>query len=492
MVKVTLIVFLFLLPFSILAQVEHTSEIFQTLKIKDSLLFSEGFNNRDIHQFEDLLSENFEFYHDEAGLTRSKETFITSVKDFNKLSYTPRRELVENSLEVFPLEKNGSIYGAIQTGQHRFYSIEKGKPEKLTSIGRFTHVWILEQGKWKLTRVLSYDHKEPENEIPAGLFSDRAVTDKWLVKKRVPALGIAYIHEGKVANLAVYGKNDNGKPNPDNTIFNVASLTKPITAMVALQLINAGKWNLDEPIAHYWIDPDIAADPRATRLTTRHILSHQTGFPNWRDKTKSGKLSFEFDPGTKYQYSGEGYEYLRKALEKKFARPLDQLANELLFKPLGMNDTHFFWNNTVDETRFAKWHRGDGSEYETFKNTSANAADDLLTTVSDYSKFIIFIMSGAGLKPELYHEMVSSQTPIKPRKYFGLGWWADESVNNKENALVHGGDDMGVHTIAFVLPESKEGLVIFTNCDNGTDVYIPTVQFFLGKTGDEIINVETK
>jgi CubicO group peptidase (beta-lactamase class C family) len=92
-------------------------------------------------------------------------------------------------------------------------------------------------------------------------------------------------------------------------------MTKPITTLVTLKLIEQGKWSLDEPISNYYTDPDVADDPRSKRLTTRHILSHQTGFPNWRGKNPGGKLVFEFSPGTKYQYSGEGFEYLRAVLK---------------------------------------------------------------------------------------------------------------------------------------------------------------------------------
>ena len=118
-----------------------------------------GFNTCDITQFENLISDDFEFYHDRSGITSSKAAFIVSMRDgLCKMDYKARRELVENSLEVFPLENNGVLYGAIQTGNHRFYALEKDKPEYLSSVARFTHVWLLEDGLWKLSRGLSYDH----------------------------------------------------------------------------------------------------------------------------------------------------------------------------------------------------------------------------------------------------------------------------------------------------------------------------------------------
>jgi CubicO group peptidase (beta-lactamase class C family) len=473
------------------------SELFRTLKTKDSLLFNVGFNNSDITQFEKLISENFEFYHDKAGVTSTKANFIAGMKNvLFKLPYKARRELEENSLEVHPLLKNGTLYGAIQTGTHRFYALEKDKPEYITSVAKFTHLWLLDStGNWKLARVLSYDHDEKSDAGAADdplLFKDKAVTEKWLAKNRIPTLGLGSIKDGKIEEVTVYGELAAGVPAPRNTIFNVASLTKPITALVALKLASEGKWNLNEPLYTYWLDPDIANDPRAKLLTTRHILSHQSGFPNWRGENHDRKLAFEFDPGTKYQYSGEGYEYLRMALEKKFHTTLDLLAGELIFRPLGMNDTRFFWDKTMDEKRFAPWHDGEGNLYKTYKNTEASAADDLLTTVEDYSKFMIHIMNGGGLSKELYAQMTANQVRIKNKKYFGLGWWVDEINENGENALVHGGDDKGVHTIAFILPKTKRGLVIFTNCDNGTDVYIPVILAYLGKTGQAIIDAETK
>jgi CubicO group peptidase (beta-lactamase class C family) len=324
------------------------------------------------------------------------------------------------------------------------------------------------------------------------LFKDKIETEKWLADKHIPVLAIGYIKDGKIAEINVYGNLEKNIPAPVSTVFNVASLTKPITAMLTLKLVNTGKWNLDEPLCKYWTDPDIATDARTKKITTRHVLSHQTGFPNWRNKNVNGKLSFESEPGTTYNYSGEGYEYLRKALENKFQKTLDQLAYELIFQPLQMKDTRLIWDDTMDEKRFAKGDDGKGNQYKTGKRKTANAADDLLTTVHDYTTFILHVMNGAGLTDELYSQMISNQVKIKSNQYCGLGWMVDEHISDGEFAITHGGKDEGVNTIVFILPKSKEGLVIFTNSDSGTDVYIPAIVAYLGSRGQAIIDIETK
>lgn len=147
----------------VFGQIDRSTELFRTLRQKDSLLFNASFNTCDIPELENLVSDDFEFYHDKGGLMGTKTEFIEATKNgLCKLSYKARRELVEESLEVFPLNKNGVLYGAIQTGRHNFYAKEKDKLEYLSSTAIFTHVWLLENGTWKLKRVLSYDHQDPK------------------------------------------------------------------------------------------------------------------------------------------------------------------------------------------------------------------------------------------------------------------------------------------------------------------------------------------
>lgn len=494
MKKYFLLFHIILLSIVVSAQTENTSELYQIIKEKDSLLFNLGFNNCDISQFENLVSEKFELYHDQSGITDSKSAFINSIQNgLCKLNYKPKRMLIENSLEVYPLKNNGILYGAIETGIHHFYAIEKDSTEYLTSIAKFSHLWILENGNWKLNKGLSYDHKDFDKPIKKELlFKDQIETEKWLKQKSIPALGIGYIENGKIEQISVFGELEKGMKAPQKTIWNVASLTKPITALVVLKLIDSGKLGLDEPVYKYYIDTDIKNDPRAKLLTPRIILSHQTGFTNNRENYKDGILKFEFEPGTKYQYSGEGYDYLRKAIENKFGKSIEKLASELIFKPLKMDNTSYVWHKKY-KNRIAKWYTEKGETYQLKKQAKAHGADDLLTTIVDYSKFVTYIINGADLSKKLQQEMVKNQVTINEYKYFGLGWWVDQNINtNNDFAMVHGGDDIGVHTITFIIPKTKQGLVIFTNSDNGTDAYQEIILKYLGENGQGIMNVEMK
>jgi CubicO group peptidase (beta-lactamase class C family) len=327
--------------------------------------------------------------------------------------------------------------------------------------------------------------------LPNAEYIDSDKVKALMKTSNIQALGIGFIREGRLQELKVYGEQKKGQPATLNTLFNVASITKTVTSMVTLRLVSMGKWNIDEPLYHYWIDPDVRDDSRSKILTTRHILTHQTGFPNWRWQTQSKKLTFEFDPGTRFQYSGEGFEYLRHALENKFHRSLEQLADSLIFKPLHMQNTSYVWNDEM-VSHFAFSHNAKGEEMDFYKNTLPNAADMLRTTITDYSLFMAAIIKKDGLSKELFEEMVSPQVKIKENKFMGLGWAVYTNLGNGEYAISHSGVDPGVNTIAFILPKSKRGLLIFTNSDNGPQIYTELVKAYLKEQGQAISDIEMK
>jgi CubicO group peptidase (beta-lactamase class C family) len=301
----------------------------------------------------------------------------------------------------------------------------------------------------------------------------------WLKETNVPAAGVAIIENGQLKYTKVFGELKKGStagpgvPAPPNTIFQVASLTKPIVEVLTLILVTRREWNLDEPLANYWVDPDVANDPRHKTLTTRHVITHRSGFPNWRSVNASNKLEFIADPGTKVNYSGEGLEYLRHALENRFKQPLEQLARKRLFEPYGMKNTRFVWDATIDESRFAVAHNKEGKPLDVHKHTTANAADLLLTTIDDYGRFAVNVLKSKGLSPEVFADMVRPQVqyPSGKNLFFGLGWMLMPELSNGEYALIHTGSDPGVSTVVVLFPKTQRGLIVFTNGDNGVQVW---------------------
>lgn len=312
----------------------------------------------------------------------------------------------------------------------------------------------------------------------------------WMAENHVPCAGVGLIEKGRIKWIKNFGVLQAGHPAPENTLFNIASQTKPVTAMLTLKLVQSGLWNLDEPLSHYWIDPDIAGDPYVGKLTTRIVLSHQTGFPNWRTDNGEIQLRFKFEPGTAFGYSGEGFEYLRRALEAKFHQPLNVLMETYLFTPLGMSNTQY-WNANLDTNRFAMWHDGQGKRYHIAIQTPVNAADDLITTVEDYCKLCINTMNGLGLSDTLFAEMTRPQVKTKENCYFALGWGLVKGLPDSEYVLDHGGSDIGVRTTAIFLPKSKNGIVVMTNGDNGMFVSDKVVKRAL-PYGEKLLTIMNK
>jgi CubicO group peptidase (beta-lactamase class C family) len=306
---------------------------------------------------------------------------------------------------------------------------------------------------------------------------DARLIDNWLKESNVPAIGIGLIQDGKVKGAKVFGQLREGVPTPDNTIFDVASLTKPIVAILTLRLVTQGEWDLDEPLSEYFVDPDLTNDPRQAKLTTRLVLTHETGLPNWRGNEPSKKLSFSFEPGTDVKYSGEAFQYLRQALEHKFKMSLEDLSRSWVFEPFGMKDTRHFWDKSMDESRYAGRHDKDGKALELEKWYEPHAANLLLSTVGDYSRFAANVINGAGISEKLYSEMVFPQIPAAKKavstnkKAFGFCWLVVSDLSNGEYALVHSGKNPGDAAMVILLPKSKRGIVVLTNGENGDQVY---------------------
>ena len=298
----------------------------------------------------------------------------------------------------------------------------------------------------------------------------------------VPGMSIAVIRNGKVAWHNNFGVKNakSAQPVDDNTVFEAASLSKPVFAYAVLKLVEQGKISLDVPLTAYLPKPYIEGDPRLDKITARIVLSHRTGFPNWRGD--GNPLTIHFTPGERFSYSGEGFVYLQRAVEQIEGKPLNDVMNALVFTPLGMTSSSYVWRPDFDE-RSATGHDSDGTPQDLWKPKEAGAASTLNTTAHDYALVVAAIVNGLGLKRAMFREMETPQIAVNPdctnctektakelskNIFWGLGWGIQR--NGSETSLWHWGDNGSFKCFVTANPARRSGVVMFTNSENGLSI----------------------
>jgi len=294
-------------------------------------------------------------------------------------------------------------------------------------------------------------------------------------------------------------------PADAGTVFRAASLGKAVFAYLVFTLVNDGRLDLDKPLHEYLQKPltdypeygDLAGDTRYRTITARLALSHRTGFPNWRWQMKDRKLRILFNPGEKFLYSGEGYRLLQFVVEQVTGKDLEALAQERVFRPLGMTKTSYSWrdeyaqNCAVDRAPIEKMF-GPG-----FLKVP-NCAGSLLTTAADYGRFLGAVLAGKGLPGRWRDEMLRPQTVVTGQSLFGpavaaaaatesgaspfwcLGWGGFRT--NAGTVRFHVGyDSPEYENYAVIYLEKRLGLVVLTGGGQGPKSAVPVfVEAVLG------------
>lgn len=269
------------------------------------------------------------------------------------------------------------------------------------------------------------------------------------------------------------------------TVFQAASLSKPVVAHVVLQLAGSGILDLDRPLSEI-VAPPIPDDPRAIAITARHVLSHRTGLPNWRGEEHP--LRSYFPPGARFSYSGEGFVYLQHALERLTREPLDILVRRLVFDPLGMRQSSFVWRPDF-ASRVADAHDAD-TVLDRFMPRQANAAYSLLTTAPDYGRFLAASLDGSLLRPAMSRQWMTPEVhvPLKrtealedegPALEDGVAWGLGWELEPQAGCFFHWGANTGARAFAMAMPSRRTALVMFANEENGLRLAPPIIQSIL-------------
>jgi CubicO group peptidase (beta-lactamase class C family) len=304
---------------------------------------------------------------------------------------------------------------------------------------------------------------------------------------RIPGLTVAVIESREIVRTELLGVADaeSGEPVTEATLFEAASLSKPVCAAIALRLAERGELDLDRPLHEYLPYERVGHDSRSGALTARMVLSHRTGLPNWGDD----KLELGFYPGVRFGYSGEGFVYLQKVLEKLTGLSLDELARQEVFVPLGMTHSRYSWAEG-DQLPLAMPHDQIGRRQQKLQAHEANAAASLHTTAGDYARFVTAWMRGEVLSPAMVRQALApvvgtranrdhSWRPweVRNRIAWGLGWGVQLPAEGQESEPIswHWGDNGDFKAFVAFRPQAGDGVVYFANGANGLAIGRPIV-----------------
>jgi len=307
-----------------------------------------------------------------------------------------------------------------------------------------------------------FAHQNPAQKLEADLSG-------WMSQAPVPGMCMAYIEDGKPVWQKPFGVSnaETGDTLNLDAVFEAASLSKPVFAYLCMRLVDQGVLDLDQSLAEILPNPRMSHDDRYKLFTARMILSHRSGLPNWG----GSKLDLQFDPGSAFQYSGEGYVYLSQVVEKLTGEDLRILFKREVFDPLGMTMSAFTWQ-PVYEKKLVTSHDRFGRPLARHEpKHTVNTAASLYTTVGDYTRFVQAIMAGEGLEKTTFRQMLQSQgqaklfppkgSPVDPNIHWALGWGIVKI--NGSTYYWHWGDNGSYKSWVIWDGEKKRSLMYFAN-----------------------------
>jgi CubicO group peptidase (beta-lactamase class C family) len=334
-----------------------------------------------------------------------------------------------------------------------------------------------------------------------------ATVTRLMKAAEVPGVAIAIFNDGKIAYERSYGFRDTEKKLPltEDSVMTAASFSKVAAGYMEMQLVQEGILDLDKPVYQYLPKPlteypdytDLAGDPRYKKITARMLLSHTSGFPNLRWFNEDRKLNINFEPGSRFAYSGEGINLLQFVAETITKKPFEDLMREHVFQPIGMTRTSMVWQSRF-ESDFANGYDEYGRSLGPERRKTANAAGSMQTTPRDFARFMLAVMHGEGLHKEIREQMLSPQIRITSKHEFpsleneatdandairlsyGLGWGLYWTPSGE--AFFKEGHDEGWRNYTVCFDKQKSGMLIMTNSSNGEGIFKDLLETLLRDT----------
>ena len=318
------------------------------------------------------------------------------------------------------------------------------------------------------------------------------LTDHWTI----PGLSIAIIRDGTIDFYHSIGEKKMNTSNQvdENTIFDAASLTKPLFAYLIMQFVDKGVIDPDKPIVEYLRGTTILEDYLGrfnykvsqkgfrndwfSLITPKHILSHSAGLPHGETHhaTKPDVYPIFFKPGTDFKYSAEGYYILQKIIEHLTGQPLEKLIEKYIFNPLHMTNSYMKWTDKISHNA-AFGHSGINIPNKALRKAEkSHAGGSLYTTARDYAKFLMAVLNKKALTDSTFKLMFTPVVPIEENISYAPGF----TVENSSNGMCcwHTGDYSTFRNFAYANIGKKYGVIYLTNSFYGLSIYPDIIKYF--------------
>lgn len=336
--------------------------------------------------------------------------------------------------------------------------------------------------------ILHSCKKQSENECIKTLMGTKISKEKvdefidyQMELLNMSGLSIAIINDGQVVYHRVKGYSDKEKGIlvDNESIFEGASISKPVFAFFVMTFVEDSILDLDKPLYKYLPYPDIEHDKRYEKITARMVLSHRSGFPNWRDDYEDKKLFIQFEPDSNYHYSGEGYQYLAMVLKHILHTNWAGLENEFQKRvaiPFKMTHTKFIKDEYIRQHKVKPYDK-DGNwidksliEWWLGVDTVFVAPTTIHSESIDFSKWMIGMMNEKGLTKDGFVELYKTHSEVGNNGFlkddYTLGF-SKLSIGNLSKLYQHNGNNTGFSSYFTFDKNKKWGLVFFTNSKFG-------------------------
>jgi len=339
----------------------------------------------------------------------------------------------------------------------------------------------------------------------------------------LPGLAMAVVEGGKVVWTHAAGlmNVESRTPMQVDSVFECASLNKPVFAYVVMKLVDEKRIDLDRPLVQYLRPAFLSQHPDVDVITAKHVLSHTTGFPNWRPNPEE-KLTPAFKPGSRFGYSGEGMHWLQLVVEQITGGGVEIVMRNRLFEPANMPLSTMGWNTTIanlsvygyqgpgdgEGTLGPQYIRDEGNRMLALASkfdkpiseltdaevrrvlptgkSLADVAGTMKTTVTEYARFMALMMerprrASWEISETSRQAMLRQQVTRKPNAlYWGLGWGIEQNPIGR--LFYHDGNNYNLFiTFALGDPARRRAIVIFTNGGGGGNVYERIVRSATGQ-----------